>query len=229
MLFGLGEGFSFVFIKLSSLPLPFVGGRPKPFLLTQNLCRHLGASYRVRESSSKRKASRELECELSEHRPVGLQLDCFYLDYFQRAPHFAGHCVAAYGLEGDRVKLVDTAAQGTLQSVPRASLEAARHAKGPMAARARLWTIESVASPVRLDLAVMAAIRSNATAYLSPAFSGAGPRGIAKLAESLPTWLTLCRSPRQDLKQAADLMEYAGTGGSLPMMLERTARLLRPR
>lgn len=82
MLFGLGEGFAFVFLKLSSLPLPFLGGRPKPFELTSNLCRHLGLDFRSAETTSKRKAWKQLERELSAQRPVGLQVDCFYLDYF---------------------------------------------------------------------------------------------------------------------------------------------------
>jgi len=42
MLFGLGEGLGFIFINLSSLPLPFVGGRVKPFALTTALCANLG-------------------------------------------------------------------------------------------------------------------------------------------------------------------------------------------
>lgn len=48
---------------------------------------------------------------LGRSQPVGLQLDCFDLPYFERAPHFAGHFVAATRLIGDEVEVVDTLQQ----------------------------------------------------------------------------------------------------------------------
>jgi hypothetical protein len=215
MLFGVGEGLGFVYLNLATLPLPFLGGRPKPFELTLALCRNLGIPCRVSETSSKTKAWRELAAEIDRGRPVGLQVDCYYLDYFRNAPHFAGHFVAAYAYDDHAVRLVDTAPQGTLQSVPRASLEAARHAKGPMSARARLFVIEPARKTAPLAVAARAAIRANAATYLAPSFGGMSFLGIAKLAESLPTWLTRAASPAADLAQAAALMERAGTGGGL--------------
>ena len=56
MLFGLGEGLGFVFLNLATLPLPFVGGRVKPFDLTLNLCRNLGVKVDVVETGSRSRA-----------------------------------------------------------------------------------------------------------------------------------------------------------------------------
>ncbi len=137
MLFGLGEGLGFIFINLSSLPLPFVGGRAKPFALTEALCGNLGLACTSVETASKPKAWAALETPLRAGQPVGLQLDCFHLEYFSRPVHFAGHFVAAHGFDDREVLLVDTAPQGSLQRTSRASLEKARFAKGPMAAKAR--------------------------------------------------------------------------------------------
>ena len=61
MLFGLGEGLGFIFIKLSSLPLPFVGGRSKPFALTEAICNNLGLACSVSETTSRDKAWAALE------------------------------------------------------------------------------------------------------------------------------------------------------------------------
>jgi hypothetical protein len=152
---------------------------------------------------------------LTEGRPVGLQLDCFHLEYFSRPVHFAGHFVAAWGFDERDVLLVDTAPQGGAQRATRKGVEAARFAKGPMAAKARSWTL---AVPKRLnDLAkaTRKAIRANAREYLSPGFKGASHLGIRKLAGSLPGWLELAKDPEADLALAALLMEKAGTGGSL--------------
>lgn len=215
MLFGLGEGLGFIFINLSSLPLPFVGGRVKPFELTNALCRNLGVKFDAVETSSKPKAWDSLEKNLRDGRPVGLQLDCFHLEYFSRPVHFAGHFVAAYGIDGEEVLVVDTAPQGSAQRTSRRNLEAARFEKGPMAAKARSWTIAAPKGAPDLPKAIVKAIRANARDYLSPAFKGASHLGIRKLADSLPRWLEIANKPADDLGLAALLMERAGTGGSL--------------
>jgi len=215
MLFGLGEGLGFIFIKLSSLPLPFVGGRAKPFALTEALCGNLKLVCTSVETASKTKAWTALESPLRAGQPVGLQLDCFHLEYFSRPVHFAGHFVAAHGFDDREVLLVDTAPQGSLQRTSRASLEKARFAKGPMAAKARSWTITPPKRMPALDVATRKAIRANAKQYLTPAFKGASHLGILKLAESLPGWLAMAKRPAEDLELAALLMERAGTGGSL--------------
>jgi len=215
LLFGLGEGLGFIFINLSSLPLPFVGGRVKPFALTTALCRNLGVDCAALETTSKPKAWTTLERALSEGRPVGLQLDCHHLEYFSHPVHFAGHFVAAHGFDATHVYVVDTAPQGSAQRVARANLEAARFAKGPMAAKARSWTIAPRERAPDLRKAIACAIRANAREYLSPGFKGASYLGIRKLASSLPEWLGIAADPAKDLVLAALLMEKAGTGGSL--------------
>ncbi len=215
MLFGLGEGLGFVFLNLGTLPLPFVGGRTKPFALTSALCANLGVRCDSVETSSKAKAWAAVETPLRAGRPVGLQLDCFYLEYFSRPVHFAGHFVATYGFDDRELMLVDTAQQGTAQRASRAAVEKARFAKGPMAAKGRAWTIARPSKKPDLRPAVRKAIAANAKAYLSPPFKGASYLGIRKLAASLPKWLAIAKRPRHDLTLAATLMERAGTGGSL--------------
>jgi hypothetical protein len=215
MLFGLGEGLGFIFINLSTLPLPFVGGRTRPFAITDALCANLGIECHSIETSSKPKAWAALEKPLREGRPVGLQLDCFYLEYFSQPVHFAGHFVAAYGFDEREVWLVDTAPQGSTQRASRVAVEKARFAKGPMAARARAWTLTSGRKKPDLSTAARNAIRANAAEYLAPGFKGASYLGIRKLAASLPQWLTLAKRPPEDLALAALLMERAGTGGAL--------------
>jgi hypothetical protein len=215
MLFGLGEGLGFIYLNLSSLPLPFVGGRTKPFAVTEALCANLGAECKASETTSRARAWAAIEEPLRAGRPVGLQLDCFHLEYFTRPVHFAGHFVAAHGFDDAQVLLVDTAPQGTLQHTSRKNLEKARFAKGPMAAKARAWTLSLGKRKPELAHALRKAIRANASQYLSPAFKGASHLGILKLAESLPRWLEMAKHPADDLALSALLMERAGTGGSL--------------
>jgi hypothetical protein len=219
LMFGLGEGLGFIFINLGSLPLPFVGGRVKPFALTTTLCTNLGIECVAVETSSRSKAWSALEASLRRGQPVGLQLDCYHLEYFSQPMRFAGHFVAAYGFDDEQVWLVDTAQQGSKQRASRPAVEAARFAKGPMSARARSWTITAPPRAKKMDDAIRKALpramRANARACLSPAFKGASFHGIRKLASSLPGWLDLAQDPAADLSLAALLMEKAGTGGAL--------------
>jgi hypothetical protein len=227
MLFGLGEGLGFIFINLGSLPLPFVGGRVKPFALTTALCKNLGVHCDAVETTSKSRSWTVLERSLSQGLPVGLQLDCYHLEYFSRPVHFAGHFVAAHGFDADHVYVVDTEQQGSGLRVKRENLEAARFAKGPMAAKARSWTIappgraggsgkaSSKTGSIAIGKATRDAIRANARDYLSPGFKGASYLGIRKLAASLPGWSGMASDPARDLELAALLMQKAGTGGSL--------------
>jgi hypothetical protein len=219
MMFGLGEGLGFIFINLSSLPLPFVGGRTRPFALTTALCANLGLTCTAVETGSKPRAWANLATAVGAGQPVGLQLDCYHLEYFSKPVHFAGHFVAAYGFDDEHVMLVDTIQQGGAQRASRRAVEAARFAKGPMAARARSWTIAAPktrnVSGEALRKALSKAIRANARDYLSPPFKGASFHGIRKLADSLPGWLEVAKDPAADLPLAASLMEKAGTGGSL--------------
>ena len=65
-------------------------------------------------------------------KAVGLQLDCYHLDYFTNKIHFAGHFVAMYGYDNEFSYLNDTKQQGGMVKTRLDSLEKARSEKGPM-------------------------------------------------------------------------------------------------
>lgn len=215
MLFGLGEGLSFVFLNLEALPLPFVGGRVKPFELTTRLCRHLGVECQAVETSSRSRPGPIWRPPLA-GQAGGPAAGLLLPGLLPLPLHFAGHFVAAYGFDEEQILLVDTQQQGGLQQARRSSVEQARFAKGPMAARARSWTLSpSPTAATDLPEALRSAIHANARAYLEPPFRGASHLGIRKLADSLPHWLALSQAPESELAQAALMMERAGTGGAL--------------
>lgn len=56
MLLGLGEGLGFIFWKMKSMNFPFIGGRIKTDLLTQNIARNLNLELTVKETASTQKA-----------------------------------------------------------------------------------------------------------------------------------------------------------------------------
>ncbi|MET9630720.1 BtrH N-terminal domain-containing protein [Lentzea sp. NPDC006480] len=216
MLFGLGEGLSFVYWDAKNMDFPFLGGRVKPFALTRTAADRLGLTLHVQETSSPRKARQHVETALMAGRPVGLQLDSYHLEYFTAKVHFGGHFVAMYGYDSAHAYLVDTAQQGGAVTTSLASLEKARAERGPMTARNLSFTISRTGQPDLGD-AIRSAIAANAHAFLNPPIANLGHCGIAKAAEQVPKWLD--RSV--DLALAATLMERGGTGGSMFRALYR--------
>nr|WP_055508713.1 BtrH N-terminal domain-containing protein [Nonomuraea pusilla] len=221
MLFGLGSGLSFVYWDSKGMPFPFLGGRVKPFDLTRNLAARLGLTLLVEETTSPRRAWENVAALIDAGRPVGLQLDCYHLEYFRSKVHFGGHVVAMYGYDEHDVHLVDTDQQGGAVRTSRASLAMARAERGPMTARNRSFTVTLPERSPRWQEQIIPAVRHCADAFLAAPIANLGHRGIDKAAKLAPTWLRRAGDPRHDLPQAALLMERAGTGGGLFRALYR--------
>jgi hypothetical protein len=214
MLFGLGEGLSFIYWDARNMDFPFLGGRVKPAVLTRTAADRLGLTLHVQETTSPRKAWQNVTTALGAGRPVGLQLDSYHLDYFTTKVHFGGHFVAMYGYDETHAHLIDTAQQGGAVSTTLQSLERARNERGPMTARNLSYTIAGTGRP-DLGNAIRTAISTNAHAFLNPPIANLGHRGIGKAARQVPRWLDRAGDPSRDLPLAALLMERGGTGGSL--------------
>ncbi|MEO3799400.1 BtrH N-terminal domain-containing protein [Nonomuraea sp. B1E8] len=215
MLFGLGSGLSFLYWDGKSMAFPFLAGRVRPFDLTRNLAARLGLTLLVKETASPRKAWENVAAPIDAGRPVGLQLDSYHLDYFRSKVHFGGHVVAMYGYDEHDAYLVDTDQQGGAVRTSRAGLARARAERGPMTARNRSFTITLPAHPLAWQEQIIPAIRHCADAFLAAPIANLGHRGIAKAGQKVPGWLGRAGEPRQDLPQAALLMERGGTGGAL--------------
>jgi hypothetical protein len=212
MIVGLGESFGFIVWKMSILPLPFIGGRSKQFELTTVLCENLGLTLDARETASKTKAWANLQEQIDLGHPVGLQLDCFHLEYFSVPFHFPGHFVAAYGYDDEHVFLLDG---GEFHQTSRQRLEWARFEKGSMSAKARSWTITLPNEAIDIKSVIPKAVRSVANQFVNPPIGAFGHKGIHKMADDLLHWLDLTDHPEQDIFDIADLMENGGTGGAL--------------
>ncbi|GAA4608487.1 hypothetical protein BJY16_006865 [Actinoplanes octamycinicus] len=215
MMFGLGEGLGFVYWDAKTMDFPFLGGRSKPMMVTRTLAGHLGLDLRVTETASAGRAWRAVTDALDAGQPVGLQLDCYHLDYFTTKVHFGGHVVAMYGYDDTRAYLIDTAQQGGAVTTSLTSLALARSERGPMTARNLSFTIATPPGPPDLAAAIRQAIRGNAETFLNPPIANLGHRGIAKAATQVKKWLARSADPGRDLPLAASLMERGGTGGSL--------------
>ena len=215
MLFGLGEGLAFIFWKMKSMDFPFIGGRVKPDVLTQNIARNLNLELIVQETSSAQKAWESVKQLIDKGQLVGLKLDCFPLEYFSSPFHFAGHYAAIYGYDNENVFLVDTKQQGTQVKTSLKSLALARAEKGPMASKNLYYTLKFREKKFNLKKAISTAIKNNATEYLNPPITNIGYKGILKASSEIVKWFKTSKDIRNEFKTCAMLMEKAGTGGAL--------------
>lgn len=213
MLFGIGAGLGFIYWKMKTMPLPFLGGRTKT--LGRNICENLGIRMDERETTSPSKAWRNVAEHLDKGTPVALQLDCFHLEYFTKKIHFAGHHVAMYGYDSKDAYLMCTKQQGALVTTSLESLAKARSEKGPMSARNRSVTVSFDPGDMDIGAAVLRGIRNNANEFLNPPITNVGYKGIRKTSTQIRKWYAQSGDLKGDFSHAAMMMEKAGTGGAL--------------
>lgn len=215
MLFGLGAGLGFIFWNMKTMGFPFIGGRVKPDILTENICLNLNLTLDVKETSSNKKAWENVTKHLEQGKAVGLKLDCYHLDYFTNKIHFAGHYVAMYGYDDEYAYLVDTNQQGGRVKTTLKSLALARSEKGPMSSRNRTYMIRESDQDIDLKIAVKRAINRNANEYLNPPIKNIGYKGILKASTEIKKWFEKSKDVKRDFQTTSMLMERAGTGGAL--------------
>lgn len=215
MLFGIGEGLSFIFWNMKTMDFPFIGGRIKPDALTQNIAKNLNLTLTVQETSSKQKAWENVKKLIDAGQLVGLKLDSFHLEYFTKPIHFAGHYVAMYGYDAEYAYLVDTQQQGGKVKTSLAHLARARSEKGPMSSKNLSYTLAAPMQKYDLKTACINAIRNNAREYLNPPINNVSYKGIHKASLEIIKWFETSKNIESDFKTTAILMERAGTGGAL--------------
>ena len=203
------------FLNQCFLNFPFIGGRVKTDLLTQNLAKNLNFGLTVKETSSTQKAWDSVKELLDNGQVVGLKLDCYHLEYFSRPFHFAGHYAAIYGYDNDTAYLVDTKQQGGQVKTSLKSLALARAEKGPMASKNLYYTLSKTDKKIDFKTAIPTAILNNAKEYLNPPINNIGYKGILKTSKELYKWFDTTNDIEGDVSTSAMLMERAGTGGAL--------------
>lgn len=215
MLFGLGEGLSFIFWNMKTLDFPFIGGRVKPDILTENICRRLNLTLTIKQTASVRKAWENVRRLIDNGTPVGLKLDCFHLEYFATKIHFAGHYATLYDYDDEYAYLIDTGQQGGKVRTSLKSLKLARSEKGPMSSKNLSYSISSGNRLPDLKTVIPAAIGSNAESYLNPPITNISYKGIFKASREIKKWFRSSSNLEHEFCTTAMLMERAGTGGSM--------------
>ncbi|WP_433303897.1 BtrH N-terminal domain-containing protein [Actinoplanes sp. CA-030573] len=215
MIFGLGQGLSFLYWHAKQMPSPFLAGRVKPDQLMRNVAGALAIELRSQETSSPARAEAALVQALDEGDVVGLKLDRYYLEYAHENHHFAAHYLACIGYEDDKFVVVETRSLG-VQATSRESLARARSARGPMCSRSLSVRVDpSGYDESILGKACQASILATAQEFLSPPITNMGFKGIAKTGLLMRDWWDRLEHPAEAMVMVGTSMEEGGTGGGL--------------
>lgn len=212
MLFGIGEGLNFIFWDSKQMGYPFLGGRCKQDVLTENITKNLQLKLDVNETASKRKAWEFVKSNLDKGIPVGLKLDFYFLEYIEQKIHFAAHYVTIYGYDEEFGYLVDG---GMQVKSSLSSISEARNYKGSMSSPNRAFTITAGGELPDMKKTIACAIYRNAEQYLNPPIQNISFKGIKKTAKLVPNWFEKPGMTPELIVQTGSLMEEAGTGGAL--------------
>ncbi|MFH6973551.1 BtrH N-terminal domain-containing protein [Neisseria sp. 23W00296] len=221
MIFGIAHALSFVWLPLVKLGgMPLVSYRAAPRSIIRNTCKALGLKLSVRRFSSPERGQAALDEALAAGQPAGVQTSVFWLPYFppQMRFHFNAHNLLVYGKDGGDYLVSDPVFE-TVQRCPAEDLQRARFAKGALAAKGMMYTLEAGGNPAavaaKLPAVIRKAIRKNANHMLAPLFfvGVKGMRTVAKKIESLPAQNNE-KYQKLFLGHLVRMQEEIGTGGA---------------
>lgn len=217
MVFGIGSGLFF-----GHIPFIKVGGAPgtvfraMPGSIFSHTARRLNLKMHRQRFRRPDQATDALNRALDQGKAVGLQASVFYLPYLPEAYrfHFNAHSLVVYGRQGGDYLVSDPVLeQATKISVQ--DLEKARFAKGMLAPKGYMFTLESIPETLDFHKAILKGIRFTCFLMLAPLVPFFGVKGIEFLStrlESYPRKLSE-RKASHYLGNIIRMQEVVGTGG----------------
>jgi hypothetical protein len=215
MTFGLSAALSFAylpFIKLSGLPL--IAYRQPPRSIIKGLAKVLGAELRFETFRTPAAGQARLDELLAQGHVVGLQTSVYWLPYFPEDMrfHFNAHNLLVYGKEGNDYLISDPVGEQTVRCDAE-SLSRARFAKGVLAPKGLLYTVQKLGVSTITPHAVRKAILKTCRTMLAP-IPIIGVRGIRMLAGKVARLDPVAHESSLYVGHIVRMQEEIGTGGA---------------
>jgi hypothetical protein len=205
MVLGLAEGLGFQFKRINGSPYPYLSGTGKG--LIEAFCRNVHITIDDREFDNDQEALEDVKSHIDRQTPLIVQLDLFYLPYFESEIHFAGHRIVPVGYDDDFIYCSDTGFL-TIQKCPIDKfIEARRSVYPPFVTQRRRTRIEKVTERPFVEEMVTKALY-NLSHKIDNHLPGYNLLEILDLRDSLDLYKNY---PDQLFIQ----IEKAGTGGGL--------------
>ena len=218
MVFGLGSGIFYVylpFLKVSNAP--GLSYRPMPGWIFSRVCRRLGIKIKRQKFSNTQKAQQQLDDNLKNNIPTGLQVGVYHLPYFpdDYRFHFNANNLVIYGKEGGEYLVSDPTMEG-VHRLTEKELEKVRFAKGVLAPKGHLYYPISIPDETGIDWekAIRKSIKKACNDMLAPV-PIVGVKGMCTVAKAIAKWPKKLGVPKANyyLAQMVRMQEEIGTGG----------------
>jgi hypothetical protein len=187
MVFGLGSALAFAYlgiIKINEMPL--ISYRMPPKFILRRVRKLLRLPLRVEKFSSPEAGERRLDELFARGSLVGAQSSVFFLPYIpvNMRFHFNAHNLLVYGREGDEYLISDPVFEAPTRSAV-ADLTRARFARGVLAPKGLLYSIDGNVVPTDVTRLIPAALKRTCRVMLQPLMPFIGVRGIRMLARKV--------------------------------------------
>lgn len=212
--FGLASALSFAylpFVKINGFPL--IAFRMPPKAIIKGLRRPFGLRLRFETFSNPQAGQDRLDGLLAAGQVVGAQTSVYWLPYFppEMRFHFNAHNLVIYGREGDDYLVSDPVGEEPVRC-PSADMTRARFAKGVLAPKGLIYTLEPPQQPRPAAAHWRRAIARTCRTMLAP-FPLVGVRGIRMLARRIARLDPAAEHSREWVGHVVRMQEEIGTGG----------------
>ncbi len=220
MVFGLASALTFAYLPIIKLAgMPLIAYRMPPKSIIKNVCKRLQVHLELQKFKDTQAGMRALDQAITAGKLVGLQTSVYWLPYFPKEMrfHFNAHNILVYGKEGDEYLISDPVLEVPVRCGG-PELERARFAKGALAGKGLMYTIDPQSIDRTLDLKpiIRQAILKNVRNMNTP-LPFIGVRGIHYLANKIKKLKDSRQSDRYKklyLGHIVRMQEEIGTGGA---------------
>ena len=218
LVFGIGGGIFFGYLKSRRFPFPMFVVRSQPGSLRTNVAKRIGVQFKVQRFGSNRpKAQKALDNLIENNVPVAAQVDMYFMDYIPayQTVHINVHFVVVTGKENGNYSVSDCY-YPTIGVVRESSMMDGRFARGSFAPQGLLFYPTGVPRDIDWKKAVTAGIKQSVFYMLKLPIPFLGVRGIRYFADQILLWPKLARSEDQlahEFMKIHLLLEEQGTGG----------------
>lgn len=221
MAFGLSGGLAFAylpFVKISGMPL--IAYRALPKTILKGVTKKLGIKVTTQKFSDEAKGMQALDEALAKGLLVGLQTSVYWLPYFPEDMrfHFNAHNLIVYGKNEQGDYLISDPVFEEVVICPAKDLQKARFAKGALAPKGLMYTMENIPTQADLTPHIYSGIKKAARLVQGVPIPGVpffGVKGIRYLAKQIKA---LDKKPmkyrRLYLGHIVRMQEEIGTGGA---------------
>ncbi len=218
MVFGIGGGIFFGYLKTPSFRFPMIVTRTEPGKIRKKIQKRLGANFKTHTFRKPEKAVALLDELVERGIPTAVQVDMFYMDYipeYMRA-HFNGHFIVVVGKEGGTYKVSD-AYYPRISDLDVESMRKGRFALGQLAPKGFLFYPRDIKPLGDLRKPIIKGIKEACFNMLSLPIPFLGVRGIRTFARKVVDWPSLARDEdhlSHEIMMIHVTMEDRGTGGA---------------